>query len=109
MLLSGLIEEAKGQLNQTYATHIHPEFKELPELASDLEEADMRIIPHINWQLLNFPGCTEVLVESNDTDVVVLLIFYFRSFMVAGLKDLWIHFGKGRTPPTFLCTIFSAS
>ena len=46
MLLSGLIEEAKGQLNQTYATHIHPEFKELPELVSDLEGTDMMIIPH---------------------------------------------------------------
>ena len=51
MLLSGLIEKAKGQLNQTYATHIHPEFKKLPELVSDLEGTDMMIIPHYSYQL----------------------------------------------------------
>lgn len=32
---------------------------------------------------------------SNDTDSVALLLRYFPSFSVKGLKELWIGFGKG--------------
>jgi hypothetical protein len=70
--------------------------EDIPELASDLEEADMRIIPHIQWHLNTF-SFSETVVESNDTDVVVLLLYYMKDFKVSGLKKLWIHFGKGKT------------
>ena len=69
----------------------------IPELALNLEEADMRIIPHIVWHLQRFKDSSEIIVESNDTDVVILLLFYIENFKQYGLEKLWIHFGKQKT------------
>lgn len=67
---------------------------EIAELAFDFEEADLRIIPHIKWNLI-YKYNSNCLVLSNDTDVVVLLLFYISNFIKFGLKNLWILFGKG--------------
>ncbi|KAJ8680645.1 hypothetical protein QAD02_016432 [Eretmocerus hayati] len=56
-----------------------------------IEEADSRIILHV------FHACSEgtekILVKSSDTDIVVLLLHYWRTFEEKGLKELWMLIG----------------
>lgn len=65
----------------------------LPDLALSCEEADTRIVPHVNWAIRN--GAKRVVVLSNDTDVVVLLLRFMANFMSHGLRELWVRFGVG--------------
>ena len=67
--------------------------KEIPELNFDnIEEADMRIIPHTQHAARR--GATRVLVISGDTDVIVLLLHYWPEFKVHGLQELWAKAGS---------------
>ena len=50
----------------------------LTELELPIEEADLRIIPHVQHAIKQ--GNLRVIVTSNDTDVVVLLIYYYKVF-----------------------------
>ena len=70
--------------------------KEVPELKMMIEEADARIIPHIAWHLKTFNHCNEVLIESNDTDVVVYVLFYMHYFVRKEHIQIWVLFGKGK-------------
>ena len=56
-----------------------------------LEEAEVRVIPHIHKAVSN--GMERVVVLSIDTDVVVLLPFYIFDFFSLGLKECWIRVG----------------
>ena len=51
----------------------------------------MRIIPHIAKAIENGHKC--IVVLSNDTGVVVLLLHYINHFFSVGLSELWIRFG----------------
>ena len=62
-------------------------------MKSDIEEADARIIPHVAFSIRS--GTKRVVVLSNDTDVVVLLLYYFNQFLSMGVQQLWIKFGTG--------------
>ena len=53
------------------------------DLSSNIEEADARIIPHINDALSN--EFTHFIVKSNDTDVFVVLLHYTIHFKERGL------------------------
>ena len=66
---------------------------EISALKSCIEEADHRIIPHIQWCLRE--GCNDFAVISNDTDVLVLLLHYYSTFSLMGLERLWIRVGNG--------------
>ena len=96
LLLSGQVKEDGYQNYCTNAILVNPGYHEIPELASDLDEADMRLIQHVKWHLQMYPACNAVCVESNDSDVVVLLLFYFSDFKSLGLQKMWIHYGKGK-------------
>ena len=50
----------------------------LIELELPIKEADLRIIPHVQHAIKQ--GRIRVIVTSNNTDVVVLLIHYYRVF-----------------------------
>lgn len=63
------------------------------ELNRALEEADLRIVPHVHWAMRN--GSRRVLVLSNDTDVVVLLLRFVELFLNQGLSELWVRYGTG--------------
>ena len=52
---------------------------DLPESNGDDEEADTRIIPHLNKISLNQIACAVVL--SNNADVCVLLLHYMYTFI----------------------------
>ena len=62
-----------------------------PDLESMIEEADSRIILHIQKAVMR--GVCFVIVHSNDTDGVVFLLYYIHYFVNLGIKDLWIKFG----------------
>jgi hypothetical protein len=62
---------------------------------SDIEEADVRIIPHA-LRVVNC-GVTRVVLLSNDTDVMVLALHFWNIFKGHGLKELWIRVGVGNT------------
>ena len=55
----------------------------------------MRIIPHIQWDLINFTDRSAVIVISNYTDVQILLLFYMQNFISYGLKKLFLVTGTG--------------
>ena len=63
----------------------------LTELELPIEEADLRIIPHVQHAIKQ--GNLRVIVTSNDTDVVVLLIHYYKVFQ--SINELWIYYGTG--------------
>ena len=68
--------------------------EEVPSLSNWQEEADSRIISHYaHWAVGR--GCDTVVVVSNDTDTIVLLLRYIGLFVENGLKQLWIHYGTG--------------
>ena len=60
---------------------------EIFEFQLPFEEADMRLIPHIQWNVIDFLR-SSVTVIPDYTDALVLLLFYFK-----GLRELY---QKGR-------------
>ena len=40
-------------------------------------------------------GIERVIIYSNDTDVVVYLLYYVHQFKDLGIKELWIKYGNG--------------
>ena len=66
-------------------------FTPRPDLDSVIEEADCRIIPHVEKAALH--GIERVIVYSNDTDVVVYLLCYNHHFINDGIKELWLRYG----------------
>lgn len=65
----------------------------LLELALNIEEADLQIIPHLHKTVTE--DCKRVIVSCNNTDVLALLLYYIDKFMSNGLTALWIKFGTG--------------
>ena len=65
----------------------------MKDLTVDIEEADCRIIPHIAYSLKN--NMNRIIVGSNDTDVVVYLIYCFHKYLEMGCSELWVKYGTG--------------
>ena len=55
------------------------------------EEADSRVIIHIQWSISI--GAKRVIVLSNDSDTLMLLFRYISQFLSKGLIDLWRQYG----------------
>ena len=68
---------------------------DVPNLKSVLEEADLRLIPHISKAIDE--NYRRVVVVSSDTDVVALILYYMPRFILAGLSELWVRFGSGNS------------
>ena len=49
------------------------------------EEADSRLLSHIDWSVEK--GCERIIVLSNDTDIVVLILRHKK-----GLQEMWVEF-----------------
>ena len=67
----------------------------LPDLDVDIEEADVRMIPH-TLHAVNC-GATRVVLLSSDTDVMVLGLHYWNILKCHGLKELWMRAGMQNT------------
>lgn len=65
---------------------------EVQELTSWLEEADCRIVTHCWWAVKR--GSQRVVVISNGTDTVVLLLRYRAALKDSGLLELWVQYGS---------------
>ena len=68
--------------------------EEIPELMNYIEEADSKIIVHLEWAI-RIKHCARVIVLSNDTDVFTLLLHYTSHLKELGLKELWQQYGTG--------------
>ena len=66
---------------------------DISALNVSLEEADVRLIPHALHASQN--SVTRIVVLSADTDVIVLLLYYWRVLHTYGLQELWIKGGVG--------------
>ena len=63
-------------------------------LKSPIEEADGRIILHIDWSLISM-GFNDFIIVANDTDVLVSILHYNKQIKDNGLRKLWIRIGSG--------------
>ena len=61
-------------------------------LTAVVEEADMRIIPHVMESIKR--GNRRIVVLANDTDVLILLLRYMDKFIDEGALELWIRIGN---------------
>ncbi len=59
------------------------------DLQSTQEEADTRIILHLIHAVSN--GVERVVIHANDTDVIVLCIYYLSTDKLNTLKELWVR------------------
>ena len=92
VLLSGYVasnDEVHSCSKVTVDGTIHIE----SALLSTIEEADSRIIPHISNAAKG--KYKRAVVISNDTDVLVLLLYYAEIFKDRGMGEIWIKFGTG--------------
>ena len=60
-------------------------------LDKPIEEADLRIISHMEDSIQ--PKNTRIILILNDTDVLLLVLYFMQYFTSTGLKELWIQFG----------------
>ena len=69
---------------------------EIPELLNWTEEADSRLVLHVEWAV-RVKQCQRlrVVVLSNDTDTFALLLHYAPYLQTQGLKELWQQYGTG--------------
>ena len=65
--------------------------EEIQEHYQDIEEADVRIIPHAMHAVKN--GARRIVVLSSDTDVCVLLMHYWNGLHSNGLREMWLRAG----------------
>ncbi len=56
-----------------------------------IEEADEQVVPYV--QLAVRKGVDKVVVLSNDTDTIAVLLYYIPRFSQIGLKELWLQYG----------------
>ena len=66
---------------------------QLNDLNSNIEEADLRLVPHIQHAIEQ--GKQRVVIASNDTDVFALVLYYTEKFLTDGAKEIWLMFGVG--------------
>ena len=76
-------------------------------LQSTLEEADDRIMKHIEYEVKN--GTKSISVVSSDTDILVCLLYYFVRWKKLGLTEIWNVKGSSKDKKFYplhkLCSI----
>ena len=70
------------------------EGRDIPELINWIEEADDRLIVHVEWAI-RVKKCKRIIVVSNDTDPFGRLLYYTPHFMTIGAKEIWQQYGTG--------------
>ena len=68
--------------------------EEIPDLLSWIEEADSRVVVHVNWAV-RVKQCKRIIVVSNDTDTFAYLLHYTPYFQTLGLREMWQQYGTG--------------
>ena len=91
MIVSGML--VKGNQDPALYCCSRGSAECIPELQCNIEEADQRLIKHIHWA--GAQGFSSFTVESKDTDVLVLLVHYFKRFKESGVTKIWQSLGTG--------------
>ena len=94
IVLSGTVVDKEAQPSKAVINH--QEYADIEPLKSLIEEADSRIISHIHRSLTS-QGYKTFVVLSNDTDVLVLILHYFKQFKNFGIEKVWIRMGSEAT------------
>ena len=94
IVLSGGIDD-EDQLTPAHIQYRNGRSNPLTELTFDYEEADWRVVPHLDWNIRNQQRLTTSIVVSKDTDIFVYLIHYMSTFKDHGMKELWMMTGVG--------------
>ena len=68
--------------------------EEIPSLLNWIEEADARLVVHVEWAV-RVKQCKRVVIVSNDTDTFAILLHYTPYFQALGLKEMWQQYGTG--------------
>ena len=68
--------------------------EEISDLLNWIEEADARLVVHVDWAVL-VQRCKRVVVVSNDTDTFALLLHYTPYFQDLWLEEMWQQYGTG--------------
>ena len=80
--------------NDWPCTKIHQGVEQnMQDLESTVDEADLRIPMHVLDCIRS--GYKIYVVISNDTDVIIALLFYVPVFLQEGLTELWVRAGRG--------------
>ena len=72
------------------------DISEVEVLNVDIEEADARIIPHA-MHTITHSSITRIVVLSSDTDVFILMLYYWDELHSHGLDELWVKAGVGES------------
>ena len=73
---------------------IHQDVEQnMQDLESTVDEADLRIPMHVLDCIRS--GYKTCVVISNDTNVIIALLFYVPVFRQKGLTELWVRAGRG--------------
>ena len=59
-----------------------------------VEEADDRLVLHVEWAIRK-EKCERVVVISNNSDTVALLLYHLPHLRTISLKELWQQYGTG--------------
>ncbi|KAH3725181.1 hypothetical protein DPMN_051016 [Dreissena polymorpha] len=64
----------------------------IPELLNWIEEADTRVVAHVEWAA-HIKQCQRVVMMSNDTDSFALFLHFTPYFQTLGMKEIWQQYG----------------
>ena len=90
-VLSGYITDSEGM--KPFIELYQGDLQTCLDLNLMIEETNSCIIPHIQKVVMR--GVRRVIVHSNDTYIVVYLLYYIHYFINLGIEDLWIKSGTG--------------
>ena len=80
------------------ASYTHMSIEELAPCTH--EEADTRMFLHA-WHAAK-EGHNSLMIDANDTDIIVIAISQMPSLTALGLEKMWVGFGKGGMLDGFL-------
>ena len=66
-----------------------------PEVELEMEEADDRTFPHAMHAVKH--GIDRLVIPSADTDVFILMTYYWNELKSSGLQGLWVKAGVGES------------
>ena len=87
-VLSGMAQELQIILYQSVQ---NGEVETLPESDNNIEEADVRLIPHAIHAVL--AGTKRVVILSSDTDVLFTSLYFWNLLNSHGLCQFWMGAG----------------
>ena len=91
-----MLSQLCTDINEWQCVKVHNGTKQcMDHLQTTLKEADLRISMHVLDCVR--AGYSTCVVLSNNTDVIVALLYYVPMFRKEGLKELWVRAGRGNT------------